>query len=296
MTTSRDYYDILEVQKEASEAEIKKAYRRLALKWHPDKNKSAEAEARFKEINEAYEVLSDAKKREAYDQFGHAAFDPRQGGFGAAASGANPFARTYRSGPFTYTYTSGGGQGADFEDMFGGFSDPFEIFRSFFGGASPFGSQQRLPRYPLRLTFLEAANGCEKEIDFQGKKRKIKVPAGVDDGTRIRFENFYISIDIAPDKIFKRDGVDVFVEREISLVPAILGGTIQVPTIDDPVKLKIRPGTQSGTLVRLRNRGIPSLHGRGRGDQYLRLTVKIPERLSRRQRKLIEEFEKASKA
>jgi DnaJ-class molecular chaperone len=289
MPTKRDYYDILEVQKGSSETEIKKSYRKLALKWHPDRNKSKEAEAKFKEINEAYEVLSNPKKKGLYDQFGHAAFQPGSGFAGAAAGGANPFVRTQRSGPFTYTYTTSGAQGA--EDMFGGFTDPFEIFRAFFGGQSPFGAAQRIPRYGLKLTFMEAVKGCEKEIEISGRKRKVKIPPGVDDGTRIRFGDFFISIDVAPHKTFKRDGLDIFVDQEISLKTAILGGAIDAPTVDGDLKLKIRAGTQSHTLVRLRNQGISSPRGRGRGDQYIRILVKIPSRLSRKQKKLIEEFE-----
>lgn len=290
MPTKRDYYDILGVKKDTSAAEIKKAYRKLALEWHPDRHqgeKRNEAREKFKEINEAYEVLSDPQKKQTYDQFGHAAFDPR---FGAGAPGASPFGRTYRSGPFTYTYTTTGGRG--FEDLFGGFSDPFEIFEAFFGGASPFGRQQRIPRYGLTLSFLEAAKGCEKEVNLNGKKRKVKIPPGVDDGTRIRFGDFYVSIDVKPDKTFKRDGADIFIDQEISLKTAILGGAIKVPTIDEPVKLKIRPGTQSHTMIRLRSRGIERLRGRGKGDQYIRLLVKIPQKLTRKQKKLVEEFGK----
>jgi len=281
MPTKRDYYDVLGVSRNASLEEIKKAYRKLALEWHPDRNKSPEAEERFKEINEAYEVLSDPEKRAAYDQFGHAAFTP--GGMGGF------------EGPFTYTYTTFGnspfeGFGFDFE----GFSDPFEIFEQFFGG-SPFREKRQIPRYGLTLTFLEAAKGCEKEIIVEGKKRKIRIPPGVEDGTRIKFSDFYVTIDVKPDKIFQREGDDIFVNQEISLGTAILGGVIEVPTIDGPVKLRIRPGTQPGTLVRLRGRGIKHLHSYGRGDQYVRLLVKIPEKLTPRQKELIREFEKLTK-
>ena len=121
----------------------------------------------------------------------------------------------------------------------------------------------------------------------EGKKHKIKIPAGVDDGSRIRFGNFYVTIDISPDKTFQRDGADVFVNQKLSLTMAILGGTIEVPTIDNPVKLKLRPGTQPGTVVRLRGRGIKKLRGFGQGDQYVRLRIKIPTRLSRKQKELI---------
>ena len=152
MTTKRDYYDILGVKKDASSQEIKKAYRKLALEHHPDRNKAAGASEKFKEINEAYEVLSDPKKKETYDQFGHAAFDPRYGGFGGAAAGS-PFggqSQTYRQGPFTYTYTTSGGG-----SPFGGFSDPFEIFEAFFGGASPFRQAARMQRYGLSISFMD---------------------------------------------------------------------------------------------------------------------------------------------
>ncbi len=281
MAAKRDFYDVLGVSKNASAAEIKKAYRKLALQWHPDKNKSAEANGKFKEINEAYEVLSDPKKKETYDQFGHAAFDPRYG--------------TAGQGPFTYTYTTDGGGPGGFSAKggpasgwdFGGFSDPFEIFAQFFGGGSPFGQASRMPRYGLTLSFMEAARGCEKDVAIDGKRRKIKIPAGVDDGSRVRFEDFYVTIDVLPDRIFQRDGADVFANQEVSLAIAILGGTIEVPTIDGEAKLKIRPGTQPGTMVRLRGRGIPRLHGFGKGDQYIRLRVKIPQRLSHKQKELI---------
>jgi len=293
MPTKRDYYDVLGVSRNASLEEIKKAYRKLALEWHPDRNKSPEAEERFKEINEAYEVLSDPEKRAAYDQFGHAAFTP--GGMGGFEGFPGGFTRTYKKGPFTYTYTTFGsspfeGFGFDFE----GFSDPFEIFEQFFGG-SPFREKRQIPRYGLTLTFLEAAKGCEKEIIIEGKKRKIRIPPGVEDGTRIKFSDFYVTIDVKPDKIFRREGDDIFVNQEISLGTAILGGVIEVSTIDGPVKLRIRPGTQPGTMVRLRGRGIKHLHSYGRGDQYVRLLVKIPEKLTPRQKELIREFEKLTK-
>lgn len=278
MVTKRDYYDILGVSRDASKEEIKKAYRKLALQWHPDKNESPEAEKKFKEINEAYEVLSDPKKRETYDQFGRAAFEPGAG-FG------------FR-GPFTYTYTYK--TGSPFEGLgfdFGGFSDPFEIFEQFFGG-SPFRRGEQIPRYGLTLEFMEAVKGCEKEITLGGKKRKIKIPPGVDDGSRIKFADFYLTIDVKPHQTFRRDGYDLFVDHRISFAMAALGGITEVPTIDKPVKLRIKPGTQPGTLIRLRNKGVPYLRGRDRGDQYIRLIVEIPKKLSLKQKKLLEEFQK----
>jgi DnaJ-class molecular chaperone len=287
MATKRDYYDVLGVSKDASQQEIKKAYRKLALKYHPDKNKSKDAEKKFKEVTEAYEVLSDSKKRSTYDQFGHSAFDGAAG-FG----GAGPFTRTYRSGPFTYTYSTSGGvpfqQGSDF----GGFSDPFEIFEQFFGGASPFGRGPQLPRYSLSIDFMDAVEGIEKTIVHQGKEHKIKIPAGVDDGTRIRFKDFIVSIDVQTHPVFKRDGLDVFVDHNISFSLAALGGTTKVPSLGGDIKIKIRPGTQPNTLMRLKGKGMNHLRGRGRGDQYIRLQVKVPKNLNRRQKRLIRQLGK----
>jgi len=293
MTTKKDYYEILGVSKNATEAEIKAAYRRLALQWHPDKNKSPEAEARFKEINEAYEVLSNKDKRAAYDQFGHAAFDP-SAGFGGAQGPFGGHSRTYQQGPFTYTYTTyGGGQGPDIGFDFEGFSDPFEIFAQFFGGSSPFGARNRKPRYGISLTFMEAAKGVEKEVEIEGKRRKIKIPAGVDDGSVINFNEFYLSIEVLPDKIFRREGLDVYVEKKISFPQAALGAIISVPTIDGEVNLRVRPGTQPGTMIRLKGKGIKSPRGNGQGDEYVKLQVIVPEKLSRKQREILERFEEA---
>lgn len=292
MATKRDYYDILGVSRGASQAEIKKAYRKLALQWHPDKNKSTEAEAKFKEINEAYEVLSDSKKKEAYDQFGHSAF----GAAGSPFGGQWPpggFTRTYRKGPFTYTYTTSSGgfpSGSSTGSPFEGFSDPFEIFEAFFGGASPFRSGPRLPRYGLTLTFEEAVKGCERTIVHQGRQHQIKIPPGVDDGSRIKFKDFYVTIDVQPDETFQRDGYDVIVNKLIPFTLAALGGTTEVPTIDGEVKIKIKAGTQPGTLIRLRGKGIKYPRGFGRGDQYIRLIIEIPKRLTREQKELLKKF------
>lgn len=284
MVAKRDYYDILGVNKSASAAEIKKAYRNLALKYHPDKNKSKDAAEKFKEVTAAYEVLSDSKKRQTYDQYGHAAFD-QAAGFGAKG----PFGQTYKSGPFTYTYsTSGGGS------PFGGFSDPFEIFEAFFGGGSPFRRGPQLVRYSLSLDFMEAVKGTERTIIHKGKEHKIKIPAGVDDGMRMKFEEFIVSFDVKPDAVFKRDGLDIFINHKIPFTLAALGGTAEIPTIDKEIKIKIRPGTQPNTMVRLRGKGIPRPRGYGSGDQYIRLIITIPERLTREQKKLLEEFEQIS--
>jgi molecular chaperone DnaJ len=288
MATKSDYYDILGVSKDASADEIKKAYRKQALEWHPDRHKDDKeaAEKRFKEINEAYQILSDKQKRSAYDQFGHAAFAP--GGAGRGFGGQSPFggAQSGRWGPFTYTYTSSGNGGSPFSGF--DFGDPFEIFESFFGGGSPFGNRARIPRYSITIDFMDAVNGVEKEVSIEGKKRKIKIPAGVGEGSRIRFEDFILSVDIKPHEIFERDGADVYVRQTIPFSLAALGGEIKVPTVDGEVKIRVKPGTRSGTMVRLRGKGIKHLRGRGKGDEYVRIQVDVPNRLNREQKKLIE--------
>ena len=261
----------------------------MALKYHPDKNKAVDAEEKFKEINEAYQILSDKQKRATYDQFGHAAFSAQ----GGPASGWDP-ASGFQQGPFTWSYsTSSGGN-----NPFGGdadFGDPFEIFEQFFsgsafGGGGGFSRAARRSRYSMTIEFMEAVKGVTKEVQIDGKKRNIKVPAGASDGTRIRFDEFDITIDVRPDSSFKRDGDDLFIDQEIDFATATLGDTIEVPTIDHKLKIKVRAGTQSHTMIRLRGEGVPHLRGNGKGDLYVRLIVKVPEKLNREQRKLIEQL------
>lgn len=286
MATQRDYYEVLGVDRSASAAEIKKAYRNMALKYHPDKNKEPDAETKFKEINQAYEILSDEQKRKTYDQFGHAAFDP------ASGMGGNPFAGGFQQGPFTYTY--GGGGGNPFEGM-DGFSDPFEIFEQFFGGGFANASRAaRKPRYSLRIEFMDAINGVTKEVEIDGKKYTLKIPAGADDGTRIRYDDFDVTLDVMPHDTFKREGVDVFMDQPIDFAMAALGGEIKVKTLQGELKLKVRAGTASHTLVRLRGEGVPHLRSKGRGDLYVRLIVQVPQKLTREQRKLLEQWRKVA--
>jgi molecular chaperone DnaJ len=280
--TKRDYYEILGVAKTASAAEIKSAYRKMALKFHPDKNKEPDAEEKFKEINEAYQVLSDEKKRQAYDQFGHAAFDP------ASGMGSNPFSGGYQQGPFTWSYSTN--QSNPFEGF--DFNDPFDIFESFFG--SGFARQARRPRYALTIEFMEAVKGVEKKLVIEGKERTVKIPAGTNDGTRIRFDEFDITVEVRPHPRFKRDGYDLYIDQDISFPTAALGGNIKVETVDNTLTMKVRPGTQSHTLVRLRGEGVPHLRSRGKGDLYVRLIVNVPEKLSKEQKKLLEEYQKIS--
>jgi DnaJ-class molecular chaperone len=283
MPTKRDYYEVLGLKKGATAAEIKSAYRKMALKYHPDHNKEKDAEEKFKEINEAYQVLADDKKRQTYDQFGHAAFDPAAGG-----AAGNPFAGGYQSGPFTWSYNSSSGGANPFEGM--DFGDPFDIFESFFGGGMAGG--RRRARYSLAIEFMEAVKGTQKTVEIDGKKHTIKIPPGADDGTRIRFENFDITLSVRNHPHFKRDGADLYVDQEISFTTAALGDTIEVPAIDGKLKMKVRAGTPSHALIRLKEEGIQRLQGRGKGDLYVRLIVKVPEKLSREQKKLLEELQK----
>lgn len=275
-----DYYDILGVAKNASDSEIKAAYRKQALKWHPDRNKSPAASEKFKEVNKAFEVLSNPQKREMYDQHGEAAFE--KGGMGGG------------QGPFTYTYTNFGGEGSPFEGVdFGGFSDPFEIFEQFFGFQSPFSGRRHRSRdiYEIELSFEEAAKGTKKETVIKGDRKIIKIPAGVDSGTRIRFSDFDLQVRVRPHQYFKRDGQDIYLEKEISYPLAVLGGVVDVPTIDDHIKLKVRPGTQSGTTVRLQGQGVVHPHSTRRGDQYVVFKVAVPQHISSRGKKLLEELQ-----
>lgn len=295
MATKRDYYEILGVSKSASVDEIKKAYRKLALEWHPDRNKSAGANEKFKEINEAYAVISDPKKRATFDQFGSAAFS-REGGSGFAGQ-QGPFGGG--QGPFSYSWSSGGGSpfGADFEQTI----DPFDIFEQFFGGGmGRASSRARREVYEITIDFMDAVRGVTKEVHVpagragDGSVRKtIKIPAGVDTGSRIRFDDFDIQVDVRLSKEFKREGDDLIVDKEITYTQAALGAVVEVSTIDGPLNIRVQPGTQPGTLIRLRGKGVPHVRGSGRGDQYVRIKLTIPTHLTRRQRELLEELERS---
>lgn len=282
-----DYYEVLGVSRTANDQEIKAAYRRQALKWHPDRNKSPEATEKFKEINKAFEVLSDPKKREIYDQYGEAAFE--RGTYPGGTAGG----QYYQQGPFR-VYTNFGDDFSGFDFDFGGFSDPFEIFEQFFGFQSPFSRAQRQRRevYQTTIDFEEAVKGTTKEVVIKGQRKKIKIPAGIDDGTRIRFSNFDLIVNVQPHPFFRRRGQDIYIEKEISYSLAVLGGIAEVPTINGKVKIKVRPGTQSGLMIRLRGQGIPYPHSSSRGDQYIIFKIKVPQKVSSQAKKLLEELEK----
>ncbi len=360
---TKDYYKVLGVSKEATKEEIRRAYKELAKKYHPDRNKDSGASDKFKEINEAASVLADADKRQQYDQYG-------------TADGARGF----------------GGQGFDFSDFGSGFEFNFDdIFDMFMGGQNPFSRRRKKEygepgadlRYDMEISLKEAAEGVEKEIlvekmdechkckgtgaehksdldacpECQGsgfvrktqrtpfgyfqtqgtcrncggqgkilkhpcqmcdgtgrltksKKIKVKIPAGVESGNRLRISgegeagyrggsagDLYVFIDVSEDDIFERDGDDIYMEAPISFAMAAIGGEIEVPTLDGhKAKLEIPSGTQPGTTFKLRGKGIENLHSGEKGDQLVKVNVDVPQKLNREQKEMIkklnESFEK----
>lgn len=295
MATKRDYYEILGVNKNATESEIKSAYRKLARQHHPDVDKSAGAAERFKEVSEAYQVLSDSQKKKAYDQFGHAAFDPSAGS-GPFGSGAGGFR--------TYSYSTGG-KGPNVEFDFGGFSDPFDLFEQIFGGmgggspfggaGGPFGNYQRTPTYQMEVSFEEAVHGAAKEVqlsDAQGKAKRmtIQVPAGVDNGTRMRFDGMDIVFRVRRSEQFHREGADIFSEVTISIPQLVLGDVAEVKTVWGKVNLKVPAGTEPGSLIRIKSQGMPNLRGGGKGDHYVRVKAEVPKKLSAEEKELYEKL------
>jgi molecular chaperone DnaJ len=352
----RDYYEVLGVQKGADDAAIKKAYRQLAKKLHPDVNPgNQQAEEKFKEVNEAYQVLSDAQKRAAYDQYG---FDgPQAQGFGGGAGGF-------------------GGFGFDSINV-------DDIFSSFFGGGMHRQRNGPIPgddlRYDITLTFEEAAKGCEKQLDLVrdeecdvchgsgakpgtspqtcptcggagqvritqntafgriqnvrtcsncrgtgsiisdpcakcggrgkvrgSKRRTIKIPAGIDNGQILTIRgqgeagerggepgDLLVVVSVRPHKLFKRDGANLYLDLPITFAQAALGGEIDVPTLDKPLKYQVPEGTQPGHTFRIRGKGIPYLRGTGRGDLFLTVLVDVPKKLSDKQKELLRQFDNA---
>ncbi len=366
MADKRDYYEVLGVSKTASDDELKKAFRKLAKQYHPDLHPDdKEAEAKFKEVNEAYEVLSDKDKRAKYDQFGFAGVDPN---YGAGQGG----------GYGGYSYGGGG---------FGGFGDMGDIFESFFGGGFGGGSRSSANaprrgqdiRISATISFMEACMGVKKSVRFthyekcsdcggsgakagthaetcpdcggsgtvrvnqrtplgvfqttktcdrcmgkgkivkevcpgcqgQGRVRKtlnkeIEIPAGIDDGQTLKVTgagdcgtnggangDLNVKINVKPDNIFEREGYDIYTEIPISYAQAALGDEIVVPTIDGKVKYHVPAGTQTGTVFRLRGKGVKRLYRTDRGDHYVTVKVEIPKNLSKKQSELLKAFDES---
>jgi len=355
--TKKDYYDILGIGKNATKEETKKAYKNLARKYHPDVSKEQNAAERFKEISEAYAVLSDDEKRQQYNQFGHAGFDQRYSQ-----------EDIFRGFDF----------GDVFEEIFGqGFSG--SIFDMFFGEGRARQRRGSDLRAEVKLDFKEAVFGAEKEIRLQrrgicqecqgtgsddGKKAictdcggkgiirrvqrtpfgmfsqsitcqncsgggqtitnpckacrgagqslqkkivTVKIPPGVDDGATLRVPregeqtqdgrhgDLYVIISVQPHEIFEREGDDLHLEIPISFAKATLGDEIMVPTFKGDVKIKIPPGTQSGTVFRLKGKGVQNIHGYGTGDEFVRIIVKVPTKITKKENELIQELGKLNK-
>ncbi|MFH1896608.1 MAG: DnaJ C-terminal domain-containing protein [bacterium] len=298
----KDYYAVLGLSKSAGVAQIKKAYRELARKHHPDVDKSTGAEQRFKEINEAYQVLSDPKKKATYDQFGHAAFS--QGGGANGFSGRDPFSGfRQRPGGFQWSYSTGGDPSAG-----AGFEDLGDIFSSFFGGGFARGPRRgRDLYYTLAVDFMDAVRGMERAITFNGKRLKVKIPAGIRAGAKLRFKgegesspnngpkgDLILQIHINPHRKFIRREDDIFSVEEVSFIVAILGASLPVETVKGVVRLKVPSGTQPGTEFKIRGKGAPHLRARGNGDHFVKVRVTIPKRLSKKERELLEEYKKFS--
>lgn len=302
MENKRDYYEVLGIQKGASQEEIKKAFRKKAVELHPDK--SSGDEAKFKELNEAYEVLKDEKKRQAYDQFGHAAGAEQAGG--GAYGGGNPFEGFQGTQGF-------GGEGIHFD--FGGGGGLNDIFDMFFNGAN--GNRTRDVEIALTIDFDEAVNGTTKEISLRvadhqsgGRKQedvKIKIPAGIDNGQAIKLEgkgevnaqgqrgDLYVRIQVRPDKRFERDGYNIISRIKIDMIQAALGTAYQVETIDGEATLKIPPGTQPGKVFKMSGKGMPIVNTDQHGDHIVVVDVEVPTKLNSKQKELLEEFEKTTK-
>lgn len=311
--SKKDFYSILGVSRSASADEIKKSYRKLAMQYHPDKNPGdKKSEEKFKEISEAYDVLSDAKKRDMYDQFGHAG---NQQGFGAGGpfgGGAGPGGfGGFRSGP------GGGANGGDpFQDIFG------DVFGDIFGNArGPGGARSRRPskgtdlRYTLNISFEDSALGTEKVISFvrqrgnkeESAKLSVNVPAGVKEGQRLKLSgegdaapgggtpgDLYVIINIQDHPLFKRQENDVTLDLPISYTDAILGTNVEVPTLTGKAMIRIPPGTHSGQSFRLKGKGFSKIGGFGSGDMLVRILVDTPHTLSARQKEIMEELAKSA--
>ncbi len=297
---SKDYYEILGVGKNARGEEIKKAYRKLAMKYHPDRNPNKkEAEERFKEINEAYAVLSDKEKRKQYDTFGAEGFRQRFSqedifrGFDFDEILSGIFGGRGRR-------ESRGRGGFDFADLFGGgsFQDTGRMARK---------GQDIL--YEMVISLEEAASGGEKRISYSrnGKVEEVsvRIPRGIPSGKKLRLSgkggegrnggppgDLYLQVNIREHPFFAREGDDLTVEKEIHFSEAVLGTTIEVPTLEGAKKVRVPPGTQSQTKLRLKGLGVPHFRGEGKGDEYVKVIVKVPKRVTEKTRKLIEELAK----
>ncbi len=303
----KDYYNILGVARNASADEVRKAYRKLAMKYHPDRNPGDKAsEDRFKDINEAYQVLSDKEKRARYDQLGSAYSSwQKRGGSPGDFNWGDWFDRGGSAGG-----SAGGTRVSmdDLNDMFGGGGDAFsDFFRSIFGGtggAASAGSRRARPaaayQHPVTISLNEAFNGTTRQFQTETRHMEVKIPAGVKTGSKVRVANagpqgtdLYLMIEVADDPRFERDGNDLKTTASVDAFTAMLGGEAEVETMTGKVKLSIPAGTQPEQVFRLAKRGMPNVKNRNeKGDLFVRLKVQIPRYLSSKQRELLEEVSK----
>ncbi len=299
----KDYYKILGVNKNATEKEIKAAFRKQAKQWHPDANQDKpNAEARFKEVNEAYEVLSDPTKRSTYDQFG--TVNPQDFGFGGAG---NP------GGRYTYTTSNEDFAGSPFADIFeqilgnrGRGSRGSRASQEPFGFNNMGRTNGQDIEQPVTISLKEAYSGGVRIVTKGDRKLRVNIPAGATDGTRIRLAgeggagagggltgDLYLIVQIEDDPQFQRKGDDLTVEVKVDMFTAMLGGEVEVPTLDRPVKLRIPAGSQSGKKFRLTGKGMPNVKQPDHtGDLYARLLVTVPEGLNEKQREAVEDLRK----
>jgi curved DNA-binding protein len=288
----KDYYKVLGVDRKASEEEIRKAYRKLAKQYHPDYNpNNKQAEERFKEINEAYEVLSDAKKRSHYDRLG---------------SDYSQWQRRGTPGDFNWDQYGGFPGGAranmdDLNDMFGGsgggFSDFFQTIFGMAGGRPAARSQPQGYQQELEITLEEAYKGTTRRIQTEGREKIVRIPVGVRTGSKVRVAgagpnglDLYLIVEIREDKRFERHVNDLHTTATVSVFTALLGGEAEVETMEGKVKLNIPAGTQHDQIFRLAGRGMPHLKSpKEKGDLYVKLKIQIPKYLSAKQRELLDE-------
>jgi curved DNA-binding protein len=298
---TKDYYQILGVNKNASDEEIKRAYRKLAMKYHPDKNPNKkEAEERFKEINEAYAVLSDKEKRKQYDTYGAEGFRQR-------------FTQEdiFRGFDFDEILSGLFGGRGKREFRYGG-RGGFD-FGDFFGGQGAYQDMGRMAQkgedilYELSISLEEAASGGEKRISYRKNGRieeiSVKIPRGIETGKKLRLVgkgmegrrgsppgDLYLQISVREHPVFTREGDNLMVEKEIGFPEAALGTTIEVPTLEGMKRVKVPPGTQSHTKMRLKGLGMPRFQKEGRGDEFVKVLVRVPKKITEKGKKLVEEL------